>query len=550
MNYKFTVSKKIIALLFILLAAIIIRFWQLGNIPPSPDWDEAALGYNAYSIMQTGKDEYGKFMPVVLRSFDDYKPALYAYLVIPSIQIFGFNTFAVRFPAAFFGVLAVLATYFLVEELTGNDVLSFFSSLLLAISPWHIQFTRVAFESSVGMSFNLFAALFFLKGLKKPLFLFFSVIFISLSLYVYQSEKIFSPLFFLSLTIIYRKKLFALSKFYIISGVILGLLITFPLVMFTFTNKNALARAQGVSFLSEETSFLSSDAARLIRDKANNDKLGILLDNRRIIFTKTVIANYLSHFDLNWLFITGDISRHHAPGMGLLYLFEIPFLLVGIYLIFFGEFEKETKKFLIVWILLTPIPASVTTGVPHAVRTLNFLPTFQILTAIGIIAFFAYIKYLKERYLKYGILVLFSFFAIFNIAYFLDQYFVQQNYFNSVDWQYGYSKIVPVVKNLERKYKKIVVSNSPYMDQSYMFFLFYLKYSPLNYQKQGVYASGGFRENHAYGKYEFRPIQWEREVKSSDVLYVGRSEDFPPGAKKLYQVNFLNGTPGMEIIEG
>ena len=111
-------NKRILILLaFIIIVASILRLWQLGKVPSSPDWDEVALGYNSYSIMQTGRDEYGKFLPIILRSFDDYKPALYSYLTIPSILIFGLNVFAVRLPSAIFGILAVIATYFLVKEL-------------------------------------------------------------------------------------------------------------------------------------------------------------------------------------------------------------------------------------------------------------------------------------------------------------------------------------------------------------------------------------------------------------------------------------------------
>ena len=88
-------SKKIILLLtLIIIVASILRLWQLSKVPSSPDWDEVALGYNAYSIMQTGRDEYGKFLPIILRSFDDYKPALYAYLAMPTISIFGLSVFS------------------------------------------------------------------------------------------------------------------------------------------------------------------------------------------------------------------------------------------------------------------------------------------------------------------------------------------------------------------------------------------------------------------------------------------------------------------------
>ena len=100
--------------------ATVLRLWQLGNIPPSPDWDEAAIGYDAYSIIHTGSDQFGKYLPVVLRSFDDYKPAFYAYLTIPSILIFGLNVFGVRLPSAIFGILSVLAVFFLLGEYSKN----------------------------------------------------------------------------------------------------------------------------------------------------------------------------------------------------------------------------------------------------------------------------------------------------------------------------------------------------------------------------------------------------------------------------------------------
>src|SRR3990167_8496580 len=103
-------------LLLIIVGASILRLWQLGNVPISPDWDEVALGYNAYSILQTGKDEYGEFMPIILRSFDDYKPALYAYCIIPFIKLFGLSTFSIRLPSAITGVLMIIGIYYLIGE--------------------------------------------------------------------------------------------------------------------------------------------------------------------------------------------------------------------------------------------------------------------------------------------------------------------------------------------------------------------------------------------------------------------------------------------------
>ncbi|MGH7245753.1 MAG: glycosyltransferase family 39 protein, partial [Candidatus Levyibacteriota bacterium] len=206
-------NKKIWLLLFgIVLLATVLRLWQLGSVPLSPDWDEAALGYNAYSILHTGRDEFGKFLPVVLRSFDDYKPALYAYLAIPTVFVFGLTVFAVRLPSALFGILTVFATFFLIQELFKNNKIALLTTFFLAISPWHIQFSRVAFEANVGVAFNVFAILIFLKSFKRPWLLPLFGVLMALNLYVYQSEKVFTPLLFLLLVGVFYKKLLLFPK--------------------------------------------------------------------------------------------------------------------------------------------------------------------------------------------------------------------------------------------------------------------------------------------------------------------------------------------------
>lgn len=533
--------KRYLVLFLIVLVGAFLRLYNIDKVPISPDWDEVSLGYNAYSIIQTGRDEYGKFLPVVLRSYDDYKPALYSYLAIPSVKALGLNVSAVRLPSAFFGVLGIIGVFLLVSELFKKKSLATLSSFLFAVSPWSIQFSRVAFESNVGLTFNIFSAVFFLKGLKKPVFLLLSAALMALNLYVYQSEKVFTPLLALGLVIIFRKELFSLPKKYIIFAIITGLIISLPMISYLITNKNSLQRAQGVSIFAQP--YPHGEAIKELDDKNRNDKLGFIFDNRRVYYAKQVVSGYLSHFDLNWLFIRGDIARHHAPNMGLMYLFELPFLLIGIYLLTKKEYGKA-RNLIFLWFLIAPIPASVTSGVPHAIRTLNFLPTFQIFTALGILFIAGKIFGIKYgKLIKYGLLGFLVLFFLFNFSYYLDQYFVQQNIFNAQEWQYGYAKMI---SNIDfSKYKKVVVSNEGYMDQSYMFFLFYLKYPPKAYQSQSEFASGGFRENHKFGKFEFRPINWPKEDRSKDILYIGKPSDFGVTIDHIYEVDYPNGMPAM-----
>lgn len=550
--------KKIVFILILILASV-LRLWEIGRTPLSLDWDEVALGYNAYSLMLTGKDEYGKVFPVVLESFGDFKPALYMYLIIPFLPVFDLSGVAVRLPAALIGITAVFLTYFLAKELLKRTDIALISSFLLAVSPWHVQLSRVTFESGVGMAFNLAGILFFLKGLNKPILLCVSAVFFSLSIYTYQSEKLFVPLLLLVLIFIYWEKITSLPKKYSVVAVLLLIIISFPITYFTFTNQNGLARAKGVSFLSDKFGLLQRNVKILERDKSNNDYIGQVFDNRRVVYAKTIIQGYLSHFDLNWWFITGDsVNRHHVPQMALMYIIELPFLLMGFYFLLFNKFfviNKTTKLLLFFWIIITPISASFTTGVPHAVRTLNFLPSFQILTSIGIISFFLYVNKINNynsryrRFAKIFIYVFIIIFALFNFIFYLNQYFVQQNYFYAQDWIYGYRQLVDYIKPLESKYKKIIVSNRGYMDNSHMFFLFYQKYDPGKYLSEGgTRISGIERNGNMFSNYEFRTFNYNDE-KDLPVLLVGAGNDFGEEFKVIKRVYFPDGTEAMRVVE-
>jgi len=144
-----------------------LRFYQLGFNPPSLTWDEASIGYNAYSILKTGKDEYGNLFPISIRSFDDYKPPVYTYLTVPFIAALGLNEFSVRLPAAIIGVFFVVVIYFLVKELLQKwdkkfyETVSCASALFIAISPMSLQFSRAAFEGNIGLFFLMLALLLF-----------------------------------------------------------------------------------------------------------------------------------------------------------------------------------------------------------------------------------------------------------------------------------------------------------------------------------------------------------------------------------------------------
>src|SRR3989344_2922720 len=92
-----------------------LRLYDLKQIPNSLSADEAAFGYNAYSILKTGRDEFGHFLPLYFQSFDDYKNPVFGYVLIPFIAILGLNDWVIRLPSVLAGV-AVVAGFFLLTR--------------------------------------------------------------------------------------------------------------------------------------------------------------------------------------------------------------------------------------------------------------------------------------------------------------------------------------------------------------------------------------------------------------------------------------------------
>lgn len=546
----------------IIVLAIFLRFWQLGAVPVSPDWDEAALGYNAYSILKTGRDEYGTWLPRTLRSFDDYKPPLYAYLAVPSVALFGLNTWATRLPAAVMGVLAVIGAYALVIELFRQlhakakkqisefsaGVFALSTTFLLAISPWHLQFSRIAFEANVGVTLNIWGLVAFFRGLVSLPWMAISAFFFGLSLYAYHSERVFVPLLLLVLSVLWRKELFADRKRVMI-GIIIGLLTVSPLIPVVL-DKTSVTRLKGTSTLSDQTGLLKRSVSKLEDDRKVGDRVGAIFDNRRIVYAKTLLDGYMSHFSLRWLFLTGDNDRHHAPDNGLMYLWELPFLLWGIFAVW--RAGGRVAAMLFAWLLIAPVAASPTSETPHAIRTLVILPALQIFVSAGILNVLGRIKtrLLPTRHrvpwVSLGVAGLVLTGVAANILFYFHMYFVHLNAEYSKFWQYGYKEAVEYAQAHKSEYDKIVVSTS--LEQPHMFFLFFTKYDPVKYLAAGGTSSGGFAEvKNRFDTYEFRPIDnWAKELHDGSVLYIGSPRELPGDA---YTIKYLNGEDAVRISE-
>ena len=532
-------------LVLIIVLAAFLRFYQLGVNPPGLNWDETAHGYNAYSILKTGRDEYGYFMPLSFRSFDDYKPPLYTYLVVPSVAIFGLNSFAVRFPSALLGILAVLFTYLMVLQLFKNRALALLSAFFLAVSPWHLQFSRVAFESNGAVFWSVLATWAFLKGVqdstkkKFVLFICLSVFAFGANLFMYHNSRVFVPLFVIVLIFLFRKTLLTNIKYLIVPALIASIFVlTLIPILFSASGQT---RYKGTTiFALEGPKYKNTEQLKIDADN-HMGQVGRLFHSRYFVYAPMMIENYLSHLRPEYLFFTADMERHHVPLMGILYLWDLPFILAGIYFLVKKPYAGTTKIIVFWWFLLAPVAASVTWGVPHSLRTAIYLPIFQIFIALGIFNLYKIVKY------KRGFVTIVAILFVANFAFYLLQYYVQMPVMFSKSWYGELKEAVATTESLKHKYKKIVVSTD--IEQPYMFWLFYSNYDPKIYQKNGGTVSGGYDEQrNKFDKYVFQRFDRYKRDENPEILYVGIPHDFTSEAKVIKKIYRLDGSEAIYIV--
>jgi len=205
MFFKF--FKNNLYLIVILLIASFFRLYQLSSVPASLFGDEVDVGYQAYSILTTGRDYSSNFMPLHFHSLAEWRTPLYLYSAVPTVAIFGISPLGVRLPAVIFGILSIWGFYLLFRILTNNEKLAIIGSFLLSVNPWHLQYSRAGFEVTMLLTFLIFGLYFFFKDLKSGKYLGLSLLLLLLTPLIYSTAKLFTPALLLFLLIVYRKEI-------------------------------------------------------------------------------------------------------------------------------------------------------------------------------------------------------------------------------------------------------------------------------------------------------------------------------------------------------
>lgn len=554
-------------LIAILLIASFLRLWKITEVPVSLFGDELDVGYQAYSILETGKDYSGNPWPLHFQSLAEFRTPLYLYSAVPTVALFGISPLGVRLPAAIFGILGILMFYFLVREITKDEKIALVSALVLTFSPWHIQYSRAAFEVTLLLLFIFLGLFFFFKSLERGKYLWISVTFLILTPMIYSTAKLFTPLLLATLVIIYRKAILSLKRKYLVYALVAGVILGAPTAYATFFGGGS-QRFSYISVFTDPTVEGEVGYARLTdawmrKSDSVIPKIATrFIHNKYTFWGKKIANNYFEAFSANFLFIKGDLNlRHSIEDVGQFYKVEFAALILGAILFFVFFKEKEIKFLMLFWLVVGVLPSSITRdGGTHATRLILILPPLIFLIGYGI----------AKGSKLFGKRTHAIFLAIYLVLFagelflYLHNYWTHNPWYSERWWHSGFKEAVSFIKEKENEYDKIIMSNAN--EPPLIFFAAWYRYPPDNFQKglEEEYVEGFDTIKHL-GKFYFGQvgkigIYGLPSVMDEKTLYmaterevgfdlVREPERVPPGLRLVKGIQYPSGQPAFYFFE-
>lgn len=513
---------KKILLLIILLLGLGLRLYHLSSLPPELTWDEAALGYNAFSILRTARDEHGTLLPLTFKSFGDYKPGLYIYATVPSVALFGLNRFSARLPSALAGTLAIFGLYLLIDLLfppkNKKQILTpaLLASFSLALAPWHLLYSHGAWETNLFTTLLLFALYFYLRFLRSKSFpLYPAAILASLTLITYQAAKFLTPSILIITTFIYFSDFKSRFRKFNnkLDRSLLALVILFVAYLL-FQNLfgvagNRLSRLSYFNFTPHPSEQLEMiDPNPFIRNLFHFSPYDTI---------KSIASRYFYHFSPELLFYQGSLSlpRETIPGIGLLHLFDFVWLIIGF--IYLGKFFNRSSFLLLGLLLIAPLPASLTLSEYSTFRSLFMIIPLSAIIGLGL-------SYLLSS--SRLLFLVFLPFYLYSVIFSLDIFYNHAPAHMSEGYNYGYQQAIDFVKKFPAA-DHVVFTDV--FGQPYIYYLFYTQYDPALYQSQNDYHDAGIDVGFVghVGNVSFQQFSSSEISISPNTVFVGTEGNIP-----------------------
>lgn len=532
-------------LVIIVVLGLLLRFINVDNNPPALYGDELTMLLDVNSILHTGYDTTGKFLPLNF-SMGGGRPVGYGYFSLPMVAILGPTILSIRLLSVLSGVGIILLVYFLGKTIICRQV-GLIAAGLVAISPWDLSLSRAGFETHFALFLALFGIVMFLQAQKRSWFYIISSLSFGFSINTYSTYKLVLPLFLPILLwfgnfkdiILYKK-----NRTYLILSV--GVMLVFALLLlFQVLLNNSEARFLSINIFTQDE--IKSQITQQVIEKRNLSLLpnsfSKILDNKVWSYGFLLGKNYLNSFSTSFLFLEGDKNpRHNMAGVGGLYIVELISIIFGIGFFFRKKYLKE-MVFLISWILIAPLATSLISE-PHALRDSFMLPPLILISATGLY----YLWTLKEKILVKAIIVtVLSGFLIQFIFISENLYFISPNKYSRF-WAYPAKKAADVVMENKAKYQYIFLSDR--IDAVEFAYPVYGLVKPEKVLEQN-------KKQVQIGEYKFRKYdnvyigyipnsQIEKFTNSlkTSVLYIGPAED----NKFLSRPELINGLDNLAAL--
>lgn len=514
---------QLLILVVVIVVGAFLRLYKLEQFPPSLNWDEVSLGYNANSLLNSGRDEWGVVLPTIFRAFGDYKLPVYVYLTVVSQSLLGLTALGVKLPSVMAGLGLIVVAYAVGAKFFSRQV-GLWSAILVAISPWTVFLSRVAVEANVG-AFLVAIGMYFLLTKKY----FRAAVLLGLSVWAYNSARVFVPLVFVAYWLTQRKHL----KIPLLA-VGTGLALLVPM-FWQLLHNSGQARYRWLAILNEGG---VAEINQLRGDSTWPADMSRLVYNKGTYFTWQFGRNYLSYLSPQFLFFTGGSHYQFSiPGEGLLYLSTLPLVIIGLgYLIY-------RRSWLVAWLLLSPVAGSITRDSPHVLRAIVMLPLPMIMAAVGLGWL---VTKLQWRWLALALAVLLTWQTH---SYWKSNYKYRLEY--SWAWQYGYQQMVQFVKSNFDSYDQIVVTKR--YGEPHEFFLYFWPWDSGQYRADANlnrYFRSDWYWVDSFSKFKF-VNDWEMRDYTSNLssgnFLIVASPDNEPAGEEVYRVNFLDNKPAFIV---
>ena len=427
-------------LVLILLLAGILRAWKITENPPELFPDEIVNFVSAKSVVENGHDLQGKLLPYFSDRLEP-KPPIYGYTAYMSSKIFGEGTAGIRAPAVFFGLVSILLVFLLAKELFGDTAAALFAAFFMAIIPWHIHYSRVAWDPASFLPFLLLSVYLFYYGInrdrKSAVVSSFGLF--ALTFYTYHVAPFYSSSF-LAFLVVINGRYFLRERRVLIKGIVIFLILLLPYVWTLLAEPHMYDKASRISTFAG----------------------GINTDTLTIFFT-----NYISHFSPDFLFRYGDPNLRHGGGTGVIYWAMLPFLAAGIVYSAITDRRRNVFYFILFWLAVFPLAASLTDdGVPHATRSLAGAPVLCLLSGRGVSGLVrtaaAWAGRMYVSYILYAAVVIIS---LAPLPGFTKTYYGDYPVISAPSWEYGHKKIFSGIGKLEGKFERACMQNLTYWNE-------------------------------------------------------------------------------------